>query len=57
MNRDKAFLQHILKEIDFTSGEIRNINYDGFRNNEMLTRACTRSLEIIGEAAKTSRLN
>ena len=57
MNRDKAFLQHILKEIDFTSGEIRNMNYDGFRNNEMLTRACARSLEIIGEAAKTSRLN
>lgn len=52
MNHDQVFLQHILQEIDFLLNETQAIDYDAFKDNEVLTRACTRSLEIIGEASK-----
>ena len=52
MKPDVVFLKHILEEIDFvlisTSGKtIVDVQEDG-----MLQRACSRSIEIIGEAAK-----
>jgi uncharacterized protein with HEPN domain len=52
MKPDVVFLKHILDEIDFvltaTSGKtLADVQEDG-----MLQRACSRSIEIIGEAAK-----
>lgn len=52
MKPDVVFLNHILDEIDFvltsTSGKtLVDVQEDG-----MLQRACSRSIEIIGEAAK-----
>jgi uncharacterized protein with HEPN domain len=52
MKPDEVFLKHILDEVDFvlaaTSGKsLADVQEDG-----MLQRACSRSIEIIGEAAK-----
>jgi uncharacterized protein with HEPN domain len=52
MKPDVVFLKHILEKIDFvltaTSGKtLMDVQEDG-----MLQRACSRSIEIIGEAAK-----
>lgn len=52
MKPDVVFLKHILEEIDFvltaTSGKtLADVQEDG-----MLQRACSRSIEIVGEAAK-----
>jgi len=49
---DREFLKHILDEIHFVKQETKGLVFDDFIKNEMLKRACTRSLEIIGEAAK-----
>ena len=49
---DREFLKHILDEIHFVKQETKELVFDDFIKNEMLKRACTRSLEIIGEAAK-----
>ena len=53
MKPDVVYLKHILDEIDFvltaTSGKtLVDVQEDG-----MLQRACSRSIEIIGEAAKS----
>lgn len=45
-------LQHILDEILFIEKEISNLGKVKFLCDEKLKRACVRSLEIIGEAAK-----
>lgn len=52
MKPDVVFIKHILEEIDFvliaTSGKtLADVQEDG-----MLQRACSRSIEIVGEAAK-----
>ncbi len=52
MKSDAEFLRHILDEIKFAVGETKGMSFDDFIKNETLKRACTRSLEIIGEAAK-----
>ena len=52
MKSDAQFLRHILDEIDFAISETRVLAFDDFVKNETLKRACTRSLEIIGEAVK-----
>ena len=52
MKSDAQFLRHILDEIDFAISETRVLAFDDFVKNETLKRACTRSLEIIGKAAK-----
>lgn len=52
MKEDKVFLRHILDEIDFLIDETEGINFEEFMKNEVLKRACSRSIEIIGEAAK-----
>lgn len=46
------FLKHILDEVNFISRESDNLDFDDFINNEVITRAFSRSLEIIGEAVK-----
>lgn len=52
MKSDREFLKHVLDEILFVTHETKGMNYDDFMKNETLKRACTRSLEIIGEAVK-----
>ena len=50
MRQSLPFLKHILEEIDFLLAETKGLTYQDFIANEILKRACTRSLEIIGGA-------
>jgi uncharacterized protein with HEPN domain len=43
---------HILDEIKFLQKETKGLTFEQFMENELLKKACTRSLEIIGEAVK-----
>jgi uncharacterized protein with HEPN domain len=52
MKSDDVFLKHILDEIDFLIRETSGVSFEQFMKNELLKRACARSLEIIGEAVK-----
>lgn len=52
MKSNLVFLKHILEEIDFVTTETKGMRWEEFMQNEVLKRACTRSLEIIGEAVK-----
>lgn len=52
MKQDKVYLQHILDEIDFMINKSNNLSYESFIESELYTRAFSRSIEIIGEAAK-----
>lgn len=52
MKHNEIYLRHILDEIIFLLKTTENLNYDSFFENEMYTRAFSRSFEIIGEAAK-----
>ncbi|MFA6549231.1 MAG: DUF86 domain-containing protein [Candidatus Margulisiibacteriota bacterium] len=52
MKQNKVFLQHILDEIIFLEKETKKIDTASFFKNELLKRACARSLEVIGEAVK-----
>jgi uncharacterized protein with HEPN domain len=52
MKHDQVFLKHILDEIDFLIRETEGKNFEEFIKDEILKRACSRSLEIIGEAVK-----
>ena len=46
------FLEHILVEIEYLKRYSSHLSFDQFIQDETLKRACTRSLEIIGEASK-----
>ena len=52
MKDDRVLLRHMLDEINFIINETEGMEFEHFMNNEVLKRACSRSLEIIGEAAK-----
>jgi len=52
MKADAPFLKHILMEADFLLKETEGLQFDQLVGNEVLKRACARSLEIIGEAVK-----
>jgi uncharacterized protein with HEPN domain len=52
MRSNKVFLQHIRDEIHFLLRETDRLTFAEFMSDEVLKRACTRSFEIIGEAAK-----
>jgi len=52
MKHNRVFLKHILDEIDFLTRETEAKKFEEFIKNEMLKRACSRSLEIIGEAVR-----
>ena len=52
MRSNKVFLLHIQDEIKFLLRETRRLTFDEFMSDEVLKRACARSFEIIGEAAK-----
>jgi uncharacterized protein with HEPN domain len=46
------YLLHIYDEIDFVLRHTHGLEKDEFLNDEKLTRAVVRSLEVIGEATK-----
>lgn len=46
------FFQHIKDELDFLEKNSKGLDFDSFVENEVLKRAFSRSLEIIGEAVK-----
>src|SRR4030042_3596655 len=52
MKHNQVFLNHILDEINFLIKETEGKKFEEFIKNEVLKRACSRSLEIIGEAVK-----
>ena len=52
MKSDEVFLRHILDELDFLLKQTSGIDFDAFTTDDVLRRACARSLEIIGEAVK-----
>ena len=52
MRSNRVFLQHIREEIRFLLRETHGLTFDEFIRDEVLKRACARSFEIIGEAAK-----
>lgn len=51
-HHEEVFLKHILDEINFLLEETENIDIEKVKHDEVLKRACARSLEIIGEATK-----
>jgi len=53
VNRDEAFLRHIMDEIKFLNDQCKRLELHELIEDEVLKRACIRSLEIIGEAVKT----
>ena len=52
MKHEQVFLKHILDEINFLIKKTGDKKFDEFIKDEVLKRACSRSLEIIGEAVK-----
>ena len=52
MKHNEVYLKHILDEITFLLKTTEGLNYNSFFENEMYTRAFSRSFEIIGEAVK-----
>jgi uncharacterized protein with HEPN domain len=52
MKHEYAFLRHILDETDFLIEKTSGVTFEAFMHDEVLKRACARSLEIIGEAVK-----
>lgn len=52
MKHNIVFLKHIIDEANFLLDRSANVEYESFIKDEILKRAFTRSLEIIGEAAK-----
>lgn len=46
------FLRHILVECNYITEKSKSVTFEQFRYDPTLTRAFTRSLEIIGEAVK-----
>ncbi len=52
MDRDEAFLRHILEEVRFLKERYSPLEFNEVVGDEVLKRACIRSLEVIGEAVK-----
>lgn len=52
MKDDRAFIRHILDEVDFIIEKSKDLELEELIKNEVLKRAFARSLEIIGEATK-----
>src|SRR3989338_814921 len=48
----EEYLNHILDELNYLSDSSKNVSQEQFMHDMTLQRAFSRSLEIIGEAAK-----
>lgn len=46
------YFQHVQEELQFLHTNSKKLDFDSFYENEVLKRAFSRSLEIIGEAVK-----
>ena len=46
MKSDEVFLRHILDELDFLLRRTGGISFDQFANDDVLRRACARSLDV-----------
>lgn len=53
MKTDEIFINHILEEIEFLKKISMDLEIEDLMDDEILKRAIPRSLEIIGEAAKS----
>ena len=56
MKDDTAFIRHILDEIEYIGKATEKVSFEQLVEDETLKRACLRSLEVIGEAAKNISL-
>ncbi len=52
MKAHKEYARHILDELVFIKANCGMLSYEAFLADEVMKRAVTRSLEIIGEAVK-----
>ena len=52
LDRDLVFMKHILDEAEFLMKNYQHIELQDLLEDEVLQRACLRSLEVIGEATK-----
>ena len=52
MNRDRAFLMHIIDEVRFIRSCSKGLDLEGLKVDPVMQRAFLRSLEVIGEAVK-----
>jgi len=52
MDKDKAYILHILDEIENIKQFLLGVDFDALINDIKTAKAIERSLEIIGEAAK-----
>lgn len=52
LDKDLVFLKHILDEADFLLKYYQRLELQSILEDEVLQRACLRSLEVIGEATK-----
>ncbi len=57
MDRNKAFLKHIRDEIAFLRKQCQGLKFEELIEDDVLQRAVSRSLEIIGEAVKNLSLD
>ncbi len=52
LNKDKAFLKHILDEIEYLTSTSQSLELNDVIDDPHLQRSFVRSLEVIGEATK-----
>ena len=52
MEKDKAYLRHILDAISNLEGFLKNKDYPAFIKDKLLQDGVVREIEIIGEASK-----
>ena len=52
MNEDKIFLEHISDEIEFLESNFHDLELEDLMKDQVLQRACIRSLEVMGENVK-----
>jgi len=52
LNKDEAYLRHIMDEIKFLKEKVEGLMLEELTGDKVLQRASVRSLEIIGEASK-----
>lgn len=53
MRSTKTYILHMLEEVDFILNNVGTMTYQELVKNEVMKRAVLRSLEVIGEAAKS----
>ena len=53
MDNDKAYILHILDEVENINNFLLDVSFEAFIADTKTTKAVERSLEIIGQAAKS----